>query len=376
MFYILPFSAFCHNFATKATFGKKSHKNHYLYTRKTTHSMNYNVFISSKSEDYPYARQVYNLLVESGLKVFLADRELSKTGRAEYGEVIDEALDSSEHLIVVASNAEYVRSSYVKNEWRIFLEEKRSGRKSGNIITILTDGVKVSELPVSLRHFQSFPFDQHEQVINYITKSDAHVEQPRKRQSAKPKTSKAGTEQHKQGGYAIGDLYDDGTKRGVVFEVSDDGLHGKIVSIEHSRQMWAYGNWLGAFGSSSMPCNKTIYTTDGEGEKNMQRVMATDNWQHNYPAFAWCRSLGEEWYLPTIEEYQSMLSHRNNTEAINLQLKACGTTELFEDGRWYWTSVEDDSSAAKFVYLCGLSRLIVDNLNKSNTANVRAVAKF
>ena len=37
---------------------------------------NYDVFISCKSDDYGYAEQVYEFLVSSGKKVFLASREI------------------------------------------------------------------------------------------------------------------------------------------------------------------------------------------------------------------------------------------------------------------------------------------------------------
>ena len=38
----------------------------------------YDVFISSKSEDYPIAERVYDFLVANGLSVFLASKELEK----------------------------------------------------------------------------------------------------------------------------------------------------------------------------------------------------------------------------------------------------------------------------------------------------------
>ena len=47
--------------------------------------MNYDIFISCKSEDYPFARKVYQYLREHNYNVFLADTELRKKGNAEYG---------------------------------------------------------------------------------------------------------------------------------------------------------------------------------------------------------------------------------------------------------------------------------------------------
>lgn len=127
----------------------------------------YEIFICCKSEDYELARNVYTYLVEKGYRVFLADAELRKKADAEYGKVIDSALDSACHLIVVTSRKEFVESSYVESEWRTFLEEKRTGRKQGNLLTILK-GIDVSVLPISLRKYQSFPYSDFSLIINYL----------------------------------------------------------------------------------------------------------------------------------------------------------------------------------------------------------------
>lgn len=117
----------------------------------------YDIFISCKSEDDKLAKCIYDYLVENNLKVFLADAELRRIGAAEYGNVIDEALEAADHFILFASKLDYVTSPYVANEWRIFIEEKRSGRKKGNFLTILK-GVDVDKLPISLIHHQNFPY--------------------------------------------------------------------------------------------------------------------------------------------------------------------------------------------------------------------------
>ena len=133
--------------------------------------MEYDVFISCKSEDYLRARAVYDYLTRKKLKVFLADKELRKKGSSEFGRVIDEALDSAKHLIVFSSNPEYVKSSYVESEWRTFIEEKRSGRKEGNVITIL-DNCDISSLPITLRHFQSFGLSDFAHIIDFLPRKE------------------------------------------------------------------------------------------------------------------------------------------------------------------------------------------------------------
>ena len=135
----------------KKRYGKKESE---ILCGNDVTNIRYDVFISCKSEDYPFARKVYQFLREQNYNVFLADTELRKKGNAEYGEIIDEALDSATHMVIVATKPGYIMSTYVKSEWRTFIEEKRSGRKIGNIVTLIE--FSISELPISLRHFQSF----------------------------------------------------------------------------------------------------------------------------------------------------------------------------------------------------------------------------
>ena len=80
----------------------------------------YDVFISSKSEDYHLAEKVYDFLTNKGLSVFLASKILEKLGESEYASKIDEVLDNSTHLIVVSSKLDYINSKWVKYEWRLF----------------------------------------------------------------------------------------------------------------------------------------------------------------------------------------------------------------------------------------------------------------
>lgn len=129
-------------------------------------NVQYDVFISCKSEDYPFARKVYQYLREHNYNVFLADTELRKKGNAEYGEIIDEALDSATHMVIVATKPEYIMSAYVKSEWRTFIEEKRSGRKMGNIVTLIE--FTISDLPISLRHFQSFNLNFFDCIADFL----------------------------------------------------------------------------------------------------------------------------------------------------------------------------------------------------------------
>ena len=163
------------------------------------------------------------------------------------------------------------------------------------------------------------------------------------------------------GPYKVGDYYNDGTKEGIVFEVYDGGWHGKIVSLDYSEEQWAvravYKNVTGATSATG-------------GMSNMNRIKKMPNWKVNYPAFAWCASLGSDWYLPAVDEL--LLIHENQV-AINRGLNRRGYEEI--TNKYYWSSTEDDDYefCAWYVDVYGGDTL---NFNKRGNYYVRAVSAF
>ncbi len=156
--------------------------------------------------------------------------------------------------------------------------------------------------------------------------------------------------------YKVGDYYNDGTKEGIVFEISNGGYSGKIVSLEQNRCKWS---------------EKVVYTgatSKTDGMYNMQKIRSLQNWQNDYPAFTWCASLGEGWYLPVCDELKAISAQR---AAINKALKAKEKSELVDD--WHWSSTQYDKFCAwdvnMYVGYTGYG-------NKSNRLYVRAVSGF
>jgi hypothetical protein len=134
--------------------------------------MKYDVFISSKSEDYGLAEQVYDFLTENGLDVFLACRELDRLGKSEYSKAIDHAIESTTHMIVVATTIDHINSKFVEYEWRTFSDDLKSGYRTGNLINILSHDIELRKLPASLRHQQSFWLDTYKQHLLSYLKDD------------------------------------------------------------------------------------------------------------------------------------------------------------------------------------------------------------
>jgi hypothetical protein len=157
----------------------------------------------------------------------------------------------------------------------------------------------------------------------------------------------------------VGDLYDDGDMQGVVFEVWDGGKHGKIVSLKQAYLPWCtldqYKNGI-VVGANSR--------TDGKSNTNI--VMKRDDCA-DYPIFKWCRENGSEWYLPSVEEMQSLFKCKDN---VNTALR----DNLYESltGIWYWSSTEDDKANAYGVRMSGDAR----GNRKHYDYYVRAVATY
>ena len=174
------------------------------------------------------------------------------------------------------------------------------------------------------------------------------------------------------GVYDIGYYYDDGEKQGVVFEVTADGKHGKIVSLtESSGIMW-----------SSYEERKRLIGADYEydGANNMTKVQQRWGWREKYPAFAWCADLGEGWYLPAIEELKKFTLDDAIHDAVNRTLLARGN-KLANKGEWhwYWSSTENscELSSSEFrAWLISMNSGRTSSYTKGNDGSVRAVATF
>ena len=167
--------------------------------------------------------------------------------------------------------------------------------------------------------------------------------------------------------WRVGDYYNENGKEGVVFEVSANGRHGKIVSVKESFQL----QW-----SSDENEQRRLIGADNEndGSKNMAKVMQIPAWRDKYPAFAWCASLGEGWYLPAKKELKTIYRVKNK---LNNTLADEGEKIR---GHWHWSSTEDDHQDKKSGRFCAWYVLMRGGnsycFDKSFNGYVRAVSAF
>ena len=158
--------------------------------------------------------------------------------------------------------------------------------------------------------------------------------------------------------YKVGDIVRLNGVDGVVFEVSDGGKHGKVVSVQRATNLqWA---------SSAEKGGLIGVNDENDGAVNMAKVKQIEDWHERFPAFAWCANLGDGWYLPAKEELLTMNRHKG-------VLNAFRSMKVLTDG-YCWSSTEDNNSCAWSVFMFyGSTPLGYD---KIDGYYVRAVSAF
>ncbi|MBQ8853480.1 MAG: TIR domain-containing protein [Alistipes sp.] len=309
--------------------------------------MNYEVFISYSRKDSDVAKRICNAFDSAGISYFIDKQGIS--GGFEFPVVLAEAIIECKVVLFLASKNSY-DSKFTNAELTFAFNEK----PKNSVLPYIIDG---STMPPALR----FVFSS----INWRT-IESHPIEPtlvddilkllgRTRGVATFAPAKT---------YNVGDYYNDGVREGVVFEVSADGRHGKIVSLKKSEWL----RW-----SSDSAEQKRLIGADSEtdGAYNMAKVKAIPGWKTKYPAFKWCADLGEGWYLPSKEELLTIYKYKDK---LNPKL----TDKL---SGWYWSSTESDKQFSDSGYFCAWYVLMSNGNTNHNykyifNGYVRAVSAF
>lgn len=180
--------------------------------------------------------------------------------------------------------------------------------------------------------------------------------------------------------YEIGELYDQNGIRGVVCQLSDDRLHGLVISLDEISLHWS------EFRKPDLREVGADNRTDGmDNMEKVARYIEENNlsWE-DFPAFKWCRDKGEGWYLPAIDElltighnYNGGTRMHNDRQArnkFNNALKDAGG-ERMDRLVYYFSSTEMDEKNA-FTSHMSLEPPYVVEIPKYNKFLVRAVHRF
>ena len=104
-----------------------------------------------------------------------------------------------------------------------------------------------------------------------------------------------------------GDIIDINGVKGIVYQVDESGSHGHVMSITGLRGMddaWCKNKKI----CVDMP----LMTDETNGKANTQKVLdfvAEKNLSlSDFPAFEWCKKLGEGWYIPSQKELENFIN--------------------------------------------------------------------
>ena len=180
--------------------------------------------------------------------------------------------------------------------------------------------------------------------------------------------------------YAVGDYYDFNGVKGVVCKVTEDGLHGMVVSLDEVMIPWSVFR---------KPYLRTVGAVDRtDGRVNMQivaRYIAENglSWD-DFPAFKWCREQGEGWYLPAIDEVLAIGNNFNGGTRMHYDRQARNrfNDALKEHGGkrmdrlvYYFSSTEQDEKSVHTSHM-DMKPPYVVGIPKYNKFLVRAVHLF
>ena len=138
--------------------------------------MKYDVFISFKQStaekklkpEALVAEKVYKLLRERRISVFYSEESLAECGAGQFSRTIEKALDESKILILVGSCKENIESQWVEAEWDSFLNDIRSGNKTGELFIVNCGEMKPADLPLFLRRQQMFRENELERLAQFV----------------------------------------------------------------------------------------------------------------------------------------------------------------------------------------------------------------
>ena len=296
--------------------------------------MKYDVFISYSSHDQKVVEGLCAYLEQYKIRCFVAYRDIPRG--VVWARAIVDALDESRMMVVVFSE-HFNNSDQVDREIELASEDKKP------ILTFrISDDVFKGAKKYYLKNINWIDaFPNPEQVFGSVAENVATLLGIKLSAPSAPSTPSVPKHSVELSPvtYQVGDYYDDGKRQGVVFAVSDDGRHGKIVSLNQTYKEWCTD---GLFKKKSV----VGASSNSDGKSNTDKVIARAD-SEEYPAFQWCRAKGDEWYLPSKEELTLL---RQVRDKVNKTLRDKSMEVL--DG-WYWSSTETNEFCAWNVLMNG-----------------------
>ena len=321
--------------------------------------MGHDVFISYSSKNSTTAQAICHELEDNGVRCWMAPRNIPVGSK--YASVITQAIKECKAVVLVFSEQSAI-SPWVESEINIAFSNRKP------IVPYKIDAATLENydefyLMLNNRHWiEAYP-DFKTRFAELVTVVSSLV-------GVVPTESNKSNEvvvQSHTKTYKVGDYYDDGVKQGVVFDVCDDGRHGKIVSLDQAELQWC----------TDSQYNKEIIvgtSSRSNGKENTDKVISRRD-SLEYPAIQWCRAKGKDWYLPAVDELKLLLLRNNVYNAVNTTLVRRGAKKISNrmDKEFYWSSTEQGYFHAERVNVYGIG---TGEGSKKCRHYVRAVATF
>ncbi|MBR5211474.1 MAG: TIR domain-containing protein [Bacteroidales bacterium] len=316
--------------------------------------MKYDVFISYSRLDIAVADRICAAFDKAGISYFIDRQGIG--GGLEFPAVIASAIKESDVFLFLASANSY-RSKFTNSEITYAFNKKEKNHLLPYVIdgSSLPDALEFVFSCINVRNIKDHPVETTlvKDVMNLLGRQiKVSVSRPVTRPVSKPVSSSM-SESVKQGAailaaidsmfaidngskWKIGDFYNVGVKKGIVFWVDSTGRHGKIVSLDQVATKWNSGR--GTVNTTFIFDHST--KDEKDGMKNQKVVMSENDWQRKYPAFAWCADHGEGWYLPAIDELKELFLNDSVFSIVNEVLEKCGEKMAVrgEASMPYWSS--------------------------------------
>mgnify|MGYP005940617707 CR=1 FL=1 len=149
---------------------KKIEKNRLEWIEKASKEPPYDVFICFKDSDREHgvehtldsveALKLHSFLTSKGYRVFLSSVSLKDKVAEEYEPYIYNALKTAQVMVVYGQKADYINSTWVKNEWSRFALMIKEGKKQPNSLVIVYENFDVNDLPTALKRRQCLDASQ------------------------------------------------------------------------------------------------------------------------------------------------------------------------------------------------------------------------
>jgi tetratricopeptide (TPR) repeat protein len=132
------------------------------------------------TKDYRDAIQLYQLLKNKGFNPFFSEINLTGKGGEDYEAHILYALYSSDSMIIICSNQDYLQTDWVKNEYTRYLRLIDDEEKDADSLTVLFRGTPIERIGDRRKKIQGIDLDvfgAESAVLAFVEKHSAKCKQ-------------------------------------------------------------------------------------------------------------------------------------------------------------------------------------------------------